>query len=49
MATIRENGKYYIQVCMTRDEYEILRKKAYEMEMTVNRAVKELAIRAARK
>lgn len=40
-----ERGKYKIQVTLTEIEYQKLRKKAYEMEMTLNRALVELALK----
>lgn len=38
------SGKYPVQIYLSRDEYEYLRKMAYEKDKTVNSLVKELAL-----
>lgn len=46
MASIT-NGKYRIQVSLTESEYQLLRKMAFDMEVTVNELMRVIAVRAA--
>lgn len=39
--------KKHVQVTLTADEYKLLRWYAYEMEMTVNRLLKEVTLAVA--
>lgn len=48
MALKEYKGKYRIQVSMSRQEYEIVRKVAYEREMTVNELLRVVALEFAR-
>lgn len=37
-------GKYPVQICLTRKEYELLRKEAYKMDKTLNTYVKDAVL-----
>lgn len=32
-------GKYPVQICLTRKEYDALRKEAYKVDMTLNKFI----------
>lgn len=44
MALKEHKGKFRVQVSMTRQEYEIVRKVAFEREMTVNELLRVAAL-----
>lgn len=41
------NGKYRIQVSLSENEYQKLRKMAFDMEVTVNELMRVITVRAA--
>lgn len=41
------NGKYRIQVSITEKDYQLLRRMAYDLELTVNELLVKEAVRAA--
>lgn len=41
------NDKYRIQVSITEKDYQLLRRMAYELEMTVNELIVRISVRAA--
>lgn len=44
-----ESGKRVMQVTVSKDDYEKIRKAAYEMEVTVNKAIVLLAVKQLEK
>lgn len=48
MALKEHRGKYRVQVSMTREEYLIVRRIAYEREMTVNELLRVVALEFAK-
>lgn len=47
MALKEHRGKFRIQVSMSKDEYEILRRIAFERELTVNELLRVVAMEFA--
>lgn len=47
MATL-SNGKYRVQVSLTESEYQLLRKMAFEHEVTVNELMRVVSVQAAK-
>lgn len=48
MAKKKINGKYRVQVSLTDEEYKLIRKLAYEMEVTVNECLRICTIEASK-
>lgn len=42
---VEKKGKRKLQIVLTEEEYQKLRRRAYELDMTVNRVVVFLALR----
>lgn len=37
-------GKYPVQICLTRQEYDLLRKEAYKVDKTLNTFVRDAVL-----
>lgn len=46
MSCPQRNGKYLIQVTLSKESYEIIKKEANRMDMSVNAALREIALKA---
>lgn len=39
MSRVSKSGKYLLQIGLSKDDYEIFRKEAYKLDMTINKAI----------